>query len=195
MKVLNSKLQANVPFEKYLSLPGWSHSLIKSDGKEWKAPTQKMLLGTSVHEYLLEPDKYNRDNIDIVRPIAIAIKNKLGMVLLKHLQPEIMVTADFIHNGFGMAYKGRLDLCIPGRLVIDIKVSDVPLKIGIARFGYDDQQNGYIASVGAKIGLILRIAPSSCGPGKTPVIEIYNVPINTQWWEWQIVHRGRVLAA
>lgn len=193
MIVRNHQILFNVPFDEYLKLPGVSHSDIKNEGKSFSAATAHMQLGTHVHNYLLEPEKYNHDNISIVRPAAIAVKNKLG-VLWQYLQPEVTVLSDFIHNGFVMRQRSRIDLGIPDRLVVDIKVSKVPLGVSIPRFGYDHQLNGYRCSFGAKIALLLRIDPDTCGrPGIEPLIEIYNVPPSTQWWDWQIVQRGKPL--
>lgn len=145
-----------------------------------------MMLGTNVHQYLLEPHLYNHENINIVKPAAMKIKETVG-VLWQYLKPELTVTCLMVHNGFGMMYKGRMDLGIVGRVCIDIKVSKVPLAVSIPRFGYDDQQNGYRIGFDTKIALIIRINPD------TLEIETYNVPISNAWWEYQIVQRGKPL--
>jgi hypothetical protein len=121
MTVSGLKLLKDLSFEEYLALPGFSYSFLKNEGKPIQT-TDKMRLGTCVHSYLLTPADYKHENARIVRPVAAKLKQTLG-VLIKYLIPELGITANFCHEGFTMPYKGRLDLCIPGRLVVDIKIS------------------------------------------------------------------------
>lgn len=183
MKVENLTLLPTYPFDKYLKLPGWSHSKIKSEGRPFKTPTIKMEIGTKVHQYLLEPYLYNHDDEHIVKPVAKAIRNKLGM-LWKYLEPELAFTADFIHNDFRLPYQGRADLSIVGKIVVDIKITEQPISKGVEYFGYDNAISGYCKALGAKVGLIVA------GNPKTGQVSIYNVPIKTDWWEYQIVEKG-----
>lgn len=173
----------NIPFDDYLKIPGTSYSDIKNEGKEFKAPSQKMQLGTNVHNYLLTPQEYMQEDARIVKPIALALKNQLGD-LLPYLWPELVVTCNFVQSGFNMLYRGRIDLGIPDRLVIDIKVTEMPIRKGIEYFGYDRQQSGYAIGIGAKVALIVAINP------KTLRIEIVNIPIKSDWWENQIIQKG-----
>lgn len=193
IEVRNRQVYRGITFDEYQALPGWSHSAIRQDGRvDIKPPTGKMLLGSAVHQYLLEPEKYNHENINIVKPVAAKLKQVLGP-LLKYCEPELSVTADFVVNGLVMGYRGRIDLGILKRLVVDIKVSPVPLKISKERYDYDSQQSGYALAIEAGAAIILRIDPNSCQPGKVPIIETYNVPISADWWKWQTVQKGKPL--
>lgn len=179
-------MRKNISFDEYLALPGLSHSgIVGFAGTN----TPKMQLGTDVHNYLLTPKEYNHNNREYVLPIATELRNHLGP-LIKHLQCELAVTANFLAGGFNLAWKGRLDLCIPGKLVVDIKVSDVPLAVSRPRFGYDNQQSGYALGIDASIALIVRISPKSVLKDKKPIIETFNVPITHLWWENMIVQKG-----
>jgi len=142
-----------------------------------------MLLGSDVDNYLTNGENYNHDNADIIRPIAVAVKQRIG-VLYKYLVPQLSFTADFVHSGFKLAYKGRSDLAIKGRLVIDIKVSEMPLAKSIQHFGYDNQLNGYAAALEATAALIFSVNP------KTKIVTCYNVPLSHEWWEYQILQKG-----
>lgn len=183
MEVKNLKLFPTCPFDEYLEMPGWSYSGIRSQGKIFEAPTMKMNLGTKVHKFLLEPREYDYSEIDIVKPLAGALKAKVGP-LMKYAKPELVVTADFIHNGFCMKYKGRIDFPVIPRIIIDFKVSEMPIQKSVPYFGYDIQQSGYALACGCPLALIMSIHP------KTKYISIYNVPISAKWWEWQIIQKG-----
>lgn len=180
MQVISRKLLTTCPFEEYLKLPGWSHSAIKG----FKGtPTKKMQLGTHVHNYLLTPEEYSYEDIDIVRPLAIALKQRIGP-LIAYLVPELCVTATFVHNGFAMPYKGRGDLVIPRKIVIDLKITEMPLHKGIQYFGYDNQITGYNMGFDARVGLLMAINP------KTKLISQVAVPVNSYWWEQQVITKG-----
>lgn len=183
MQIQNRKILKSIPFDEYLKMPGTSYSDIKNAGKEFSNPTGKMQLGTDVHTYLLTPEEYTHENVRIVKPIAIALKNKLGD-LLPYLWPEMVVTCNFIYDGFCMPYRGRIDLGIPGRLVIDIKVTEMPIRKGIEYFGYDKQQSGYALGIDAKIALIVAIHPVKL------TIEIAIIEIQKQWWQDQVIQKG-----
>lgn len=183
MQVKQRMIMNNILFEDYLEMEGWSYSSIKNEGVPFNPPTAKMQLGTHVHNYLLTPEEYSFDDIAIVKPLATVIAQRIG-VLMRYLRPELAVQATFSHAGFDMKYKGRLDLCIPDRIVIDLKVSEQPLPVGIKYFGYDKQLSGYAMAIGAKAALIVGIHP------KTKKITTYNIPIDAAWWEYEILKRG-----
>lgn len=183
MEVKNLQLLKDVPFEDYLAMPGWSYSNIRNEGVVFDAPTKKMQLGTHVHNYLLTPEEYKYDDIEIVKPLATAVKHRLG-ALMAHLTPELAVICDFVCNGFNMRYKGRLDLSVPNLIVVDLKVSEQPLPVGIKYFGYDKQLSGYALAIGAKVAIIISIHP------KKKTISVYNIPINVGWWENQVLQKG-----
>lgn len=180
--VQNRRLFENLPFEEYLQLPGTSHSDIKSNGTKITV-TKKMLLGTRVHNYLLTPDAYDYDDIGIVRPVAMKLKEKLGP-LLQYAKPEVSGNAYFVYGQWRLLVRFRCDLLITPQLQVDIKVSDVPLAVSIPKFGYDDQQNGYQIGFGVKRSLIVRISP------KTKDIETYMVPFSEQFWKMSIMEKG-----
>lgn len=184
MEVTNRQILTTCPFDEYLRLPGWSYSGIRGEGVTRSAPSQKMQLGTAVGNYLATPELYNHDN-PLVKPAAMAIKNVLGESLLRHLKPELAVTADFTFAGLKMAYKGRLDFSIPNRLVVELKVSQLAnIRDAIRYFGYNLQVNGYQAAIGAKTAVLISIHP---GTLKTTVIQI---PYEEEWWHIEIKKRG-----
>lgn len=190
MIVQNRTILRTCPFDDYLKLPGRSHSDIRSEGQPFTA-TPKMLLGTDVHNYLLEPEKYNHENRDIVRPLALELLKALGTdKFFKMFEAELAVIANFIHEGFDMLYKGRGDLVIVKKIVIDFKVSDVPLKVSVPRFGYDNSLSGYALGFDCPIAIIVRVSPKSIAKGK-PETESYNVPIRHEWWNYQIIQKGK----
>ena len=178
----NRQILKTCPFEDYLKLPGWSHSGIKNEGRTI-VPTKKMRLGTLVHQYVNEPDIYNGESSDIVVPVGNLIKREVGP-LFHYLTPEFVVLADFIHNGFLLKYKGRIDLGIVDRIVIDIKVTEQPIEKGMEYFHYENPMSGYAAGIGAKAALIVAAHP------KQKKVELKNVPITQSWWEYQITQKG-----
>lgn len=184
MQVQNLKLLKTYPFEDYLKLPGYSYSGLRNEGKSFGPPTAKMQLGTHVHNYLMTPREYEFDDLHIVKPLAAALKAKLGP-LLKYMEPELAVTADFVHEGFSMPYKGRIDLPIVNRIVVDVKVSEMPIQKGIEFFGYDFQLTGYAVAIGAPVALILSVHPA-----KPNDVKVTNIPIRKEWWQYQIKRYG-----
>lgn len=179
MQVSNIQFYKN-NFDAYSKIVGLSFSAIKGGGFQ---PTAKMRLGTAVHNYLLEPSEYNHEHRDIVIPIANAIKAEIGG-LLPFLDTELSVTADFEYAGMIMPYKGRVDMVRTGKIVLDLKVSEVPLNKSIAHFGYDYQVNGYMAATLCEHGMIIRVCP------KTHKIEKKMIPKSSTWWEMQILRLG-----
>lgn len=173
MQVDNIKYYKGADFAMYKAMPGLSYSGIK--GGEIAA-TPKMMLGTAVHNYLLEPENFNHEQRDVVIPIVQALRSEIGDVL-KYAQTELSVTADFTHLGNTFAYKGRIDILL-NDLVIDLKVSSQPLDKSIAYFGYDKQVNGYMLATLSKTGMIIRICP------KTKKIEKKIIAKDTTFWEW-----------
>ena len=178
MQVSNIQYYRN-NFEAYHSMNGYSYSgITKAAGV---VPSEKMRLGTAVHNYLLEPEAYNHENRDIVLPLANAVRDEIG-ALLPFLDTEVSVSADFEYSGLIMPYKGRVDMLRAGKIVLDLKVSEVPLRNSIPYFGYDRQVNGYMAATMCEIGMIIRIEPKSAR------VEKKMIPKDHSWWEEQI-HR------
>jgi hypothetical protein len=184
MQVLNRKMMTTCPFEDYLRIPAWSYSGIKLNGVDKFEPTAKMMLGTHVHNYLLTPKEYKYDDIAIVKPIAIKLKETIGERLLQYCEPEMVVTADFVHDGFRLKYKGRIDLGIFGKLVIDCKITELDIRKDVEFFGYDKQQSGYALGIDAKMYLIVAVHP------KKLTTQIYTAPIRTDWWEHHTKQKG-----
>lgn len=183
MTIKNVKEYEEQDFGEYLKMTAWSYSSIKNAGKPDFVATEKMRLGTLVHNYILEPSKYTFEKHDIVKPIAIEIMKRLGP-LYPFLRKELGVTADFIHEGLCLNYKGRVDLCIPNRLIIDIKVTE---NLNVSYFGYDYQLSGYAIALKCPLALIVAIHP------KTKKVEIVNININKIFWEQEVLKKGKVI--
>ena len=174
------KVHPGISFEEYRALPGLSYSGIKNGDF---VPTKKMMLGTAVHNYILEPDKYNGANRDVVVPIARVILSQLGE-LAKHMQTELSVTCNMKYEGFAMAYKGRIDMIRPGKLIIDLKISEIPLNRSVPFFGYANQLTGYCLATNTPAALILRVCP------KTYKVEKTMIRKNVAWWEYKVLEYG-----
>lgn len=177
-----------MPFEDYLKIDALSYSGISAKWDSSKEPTEKMRIGTMVHNYLFEPSKYihNNPHHKVVSIMAREIKSVLGDALTG-FECEVGITANFCHEGFTMAYKGRIDMVRIGRIVLDLKVSEVELKNSIPFFGYNKQLSGYSLATDSRIQLIVRINP------KTLKIEIKQLPIVTDWWHTQVLKFGKVI--
>lgn len=182
MKAYNTQTTRTLPFSDYLSLPGFSHSFLKSGGATI-TPTAKMNFGTMVHNYLLEPDKFDYTNIKTVRPAAIALMKVLGSSY-RFLENELSVQADFVHEGFIMPYKGRIDSTIYSKLVIDYKVSDIPLEKSVDFFGYINPMSGYCLATGCNRAMIIRVCPKSFST------QVGEIPINYSFWEKKVKQYG-----
>jgi hypothetical protein len=180
MQVTNVNLYKDFSFDSYLALPGYSYSSFKKGNF---TPTEKMKLGTSVHQFMLEPSKYNHENRDVIYPIANVLIKDLGP-MLPFLDAELSVTCDFEHDGYVMPYRGRVDLVRMGSLVIDLKISEIPLNRSIDFFGYAEQLTGYCLAMGCDTGMIIRACP------KTFKTEKVTIRKNVQWWERKVIQHG-----
>ena len=182
MQVRNISYFKGIDFDSYQKKDGHSFSSLKS-GSFPLVPTEKMRIGTEVHNYLLEPENYKRERIDIIKPIARAAYDVIGSVL-PFLDTELSVTADFEHNGFIMPYRGRVDMVRAGKVVIDLKVSEVPLSKSIPYFGYDKQITGYCLATLSNIGIIIRVDP------KTRRTERIVIKQDINFWEQKVLELG-----
>jgi hypothetical protein len=180
MQIKNFKKHPGISFEEYRALPGLSYSGIK---KGDFVPTKKMMLGTAVHNYILEPDKYNGANREIVIPIARIILAQIGE-LVKHMETELSVTCNMEHEGLSMQYKGRIDMIRPGKLLIDLKISEIPLGRSIDHFGYGEQLTGYCLATNTPVGIIVRVCPKTLKTEKAMIRQ------NPAFWERQICKFG-----
>lgn len=184
MLIQNRKILKTFPFDEYLKLPGYSYSGICSEGRtKIESPTKKMQLGTKVGQYLLDPLAYDYSDIEIVRPLALHLNKFLGK-LMKYCEAELAVTCNMVLDGISMPYKGRADLGIVDRLVIDIKVTEMPLHKFIDFFRSDRQVSGYCYALNADLGFIVAINP------KTKLITTKQITIDDEWWHYQISRKG-----
>lgn len=185
MQVLNITYHRDLSFEDYLKLPGTSFSGIKGFEGE---PTEGMKLGTRVHNYLNEPAQYDWQQAELVLPIAKAVRAYLGDAY-HVLEKEVAFTADFVHNGMRLRYKGRADMLRIGRLVVDIKVLGGGLDAAIERFKYNDQVSGYCLGTCSPMGLIIAYNKIK------RKVEVKTVRPNAAWWEYQVVKHGEPVEA
>jgi hypothetical protein len=173
----------NINFSDYLALEGYSYSGLKE--RKVEVVTAKMRLGTEVDSYLFTPEDYipsGEFNPNMIRSIAKSVKDKLGSAW-SVLERQLSVTANLCHEGFTMKYKGRLDLGIIGKLVIDLKVSE---KLAIEYMGYNEQLTGYCLAINAPVALILQVHPKTFNTTWHPVRR------REDWWERQVLINGDV---
>jgi hypothetical protein len=187
MQVSNVKYYSDLDFNEYLSLKGYSFSSLKmlESGQNKFEPTEGMKLGTRVHNFLLEPHKYDGVERERVGEIAKYIKLHLG-TLLPHLEKELSISAMFTHNGYQMQYKGRLDLCIRGRLIIDLKILGGGLENAVNYFKYDRQVSGYSFANGSINAQIISYNKLK----KRDAIETQMITPNQEWWNYVIQKYG-----
>jgi hypothetical protein len=182
MRIFDTRIMEGVDFDEYLQLPGLSYSDIKNDGKRI-TPTDKMRFGTLVDTYVFEPAKYNYEQYDLVQPIAQQIVTDLGP-LIKHGRRQLAVTCTMVHKGFYLYYRGRPDL-VAGGLIIDLKVSELPILQSIQHFGYNRQVNGYAIPLQSRGGLIYSIHP------KTHKVQKQAITNEVTWWEQIVLKYGK----
>lgn len=178
--MINQIYRYGLDFEKYKALPGLSYSGIKNGDF---VPTKKMMLGTAVHNYILEPANYNGAFRELVVPVARVVMGQIGE-LINHMATEVSVTCDMLHDGLSMAYKGRIDMIRPGKLIIDLKVSETPLGRSIEHFGYGEQLSGYCLATDTPVGIIIRVCPKTLKTEKAMIRQ------NPGFWERQVSKFG-----
>jgi hypothetical protein len=192
MIVKDLKYYTNLDFNEYLQISGYSFSGIKmlESGKPILT-SEGMKLGTRVHNFLLEPDKYDGEDYFLVFKIAAELRKWIKDAF-QFLEPEVAFTARFEHNGMYLDYKGRADLIFKGKIIIDLKVLAGRIKPALERFGYDKQLSGYSLATGCSTALILAynktIAPNKINE---QYVEHFNVPISHEWWNYMIVKYGK----
>ena len=180
MTVSNIKYYRDLPFEDYLKLPGTSYSGIKGFSGD---PTKGMQLGTRVHNFLNEPDKYDWKDTEIVKPIAQALRMYLGEAY-HAMEKEVGFTADFIHNGMRLPYRGRADMIKVGKVLVDLKVLSGSLNSAIERFGYADQMAGYLYGTCTPLAIIIAYNKSS------KKVEVKTLRPAAAFWEYQTARLG-----
>lgn len=183
MTVQNIIYYRGLDFEDYLKMPGTSFSSIKDFQGP---PSTGMQLGTRVHNYLNEPEKFDWVDAETVIVIATELKRYLGDAYTV-LEKEVAFTADFIHNGMALKFRGRADMLRIGRIVVDLKILAGGLDASIARFGYDKQISGYCYGGDAPVGLILAFNKAK------KIVETKLIKPNDSFWNYQIVRLGQPL--
>lgn len=188
MQITDVKIIEGMLFEDYLKMPGLSYSGVKSGTSCNRIdPTEKMRFGSLVDTYLFEPHKYNGEKFELVRPIAIEAMKFLGPSM-RHAQRQLVVSCKMIHEGMYIVYKGRVDLKIGNShsVVLDFKVSEMPLLSAIRHFGYNNQVNGYAIPLQAKTSIILSISPK---PPHRP--QMMPIPNSLVFWRQVVKQYGK----
>jgi hypothetical protein len=168
-------------------MPGISYSSVKAATRGRVDPTDKMRFGSLVDTYLFEPAKYNGEQYELVRPVAQAAVQQLGQAL-RHARRQLVVSCTMICEGLYLKYKGRVDMtiCSQHPVVLDFKVSDMPLLAAIKHFGYNHQVNGYAIPLQAKTSIIFSISPKP--PYKPQMMPIPNSLI---YWRQVVKQYGK----
>jgi len=180
MRISNITYYRGLDFEDYLKLPGTSFSSLKGE-----IPVSAgMALGSRVHAYINEPDKYDWQQVDIVKPIAATLRAVVGDAF-KYLEKEVAFTCDMEHNGLVLTYRGRADMLKVGRIVIDLKVLAGSLESACSRFGYVDQISGYCLPTNCDRGLIIAYNKS------TKKVETKLIKPTPGFWEYTVARLGR----
>ena len=144
-----------------------------------------MSLGTKVHNYILEPHKYEYGEDH--KMVAEISQELLKIIDITLFEKELSVTADFEHQGFVLPFKGRIDLGLRNKIVIDFKILQGSLSNAVNYFGYDKQLSGYCYAIGADNAVIISYNKSK---KKT---EIKSITPNPLFWEQEILKRGKIL--
>lgn len=176
-----------IPFEQYQELEGFSFSdLKKLNGAPDFIPTEKMMLGTRVHNFLFEPKAYDWKDASVVKPLAIEVNKATGGAI-KYMQTEASVTAKFWYEGFCMLYRGRIDAMRPKQLIFDLKVTEMnDIEKLIEFMGYDNQLGGYAIATGTPNAMICALLKKK---GKC-ILRPIDVKKSETFWIEQILKYG-----
>lgn len=182
--IVTNRQPLPVDWNSYCQLDAHSFSSLKLIGKTFQ-PTAKMRLGSLVHQYILQPSEYNYEQIELVKPIATAMLAIPGIqTFLKSAICEQPWTANFNYEGFQITWRGIPDIRIPKLLIIDIKVTELPIEKAVNYFGYNDQQVGYMLGTDTPRAMIISVHP------KTHKVGMYNVKNDLTWWQQQCLIHG-----
>jgi hypothetical protein len=179
MKTTNHQQIENLPFADYLQINRISFSSLK-DFKPLTI-TPAMDLGTKVHNYLLEPETYDYSRHHEVVTIAKELKPIIGEAI-RLGKPELTALADFEHSGMRLKFKGRIDIYLD--MVIDLKISSMPLNATLAYFRYDRQVTGYMLATGATKGMIISYNKAS------KRVEMQMINPDYEFWKVQTLKYG-----
>lgn len=195
----------NTPFDKYLEIPGLSHSSLKNikDGiyKEF-VPSDKIKIGKIVDDIRMfgETDISN-PLYPIAKNIAECLRIEIGENILKSLISQVSYVADMKDElGLGIRIKGRPDWELGRLAVVDLKVTFtggikkkedlIPL---INFMGYDNQLWNY-GKLGDKKHHYLFIYSTYAKKTfffKRLVNEI-DKDIAENWWANKILEHGQI---
>lgn len=186
IRVYNLQYYTDLDFDEYLQISGYSFSGIKMlESGQAITPSEGMKLGTRVHNFLLEPHKYDGVDFPIVSKIGGEIRKFLGAAI-KFLEKEVAFTCTMEYGGMELNYKGRADLLYKGKLIIDLKVLAGRLKAASDRFGYDRQLSGYAIATSINNILLLSYNKSV----RVDNIEHQMFSPNPDWWKYVITKYG-----
>ncbi len=147
-------------FSAYLSLPGYSHSYLKSQ-KGGVTPsfnvTDKVMIGKIVDQILT-----NSGQVDFAHPqykkasiIAAFLKQHFAAIL-PQLKTQVAFTGRAEFSGLSMPIKGILDYLLPKFAVIDLKITAEKNVDKLIEFmGYKNQLWNYARLAGVKFAFIL----------------------------------------
>lgn len=188
--VRDVQLFDNMPPEQYFSIPAISNSFVNN----YQGPTTaKMRFGSLVDTYTFEPHLYRGEQYKLVKAVSEAVIKKLGPLVYTGRR-QLVVVCTMIYNNMAMRFKGRVDL-FAGSIVIDLKVSELPIDRSISHFRYDLQLSGYMIALQCQVSVLISVHPKTCKVSEkaltiTPgywesVIEKYGIPVvnmnNATW--------------
>lgn len=190
----------NLDFGDYLKLPQLSQSVIKSNklGSEFVL-TEKIRVGKIVDELLtssellpIDPNIYNDDLFEKGAKIASEIKKVLGDVFAI-CEKQVSYTAIAQLGRIKLPVKARLDLLLPNKMVIDLKVTTATDTTAlINHMGYHNQLWHYCkcAELNKAMLIICKVKPTF----EYSTIEIKHVVISdrNEFWESAIIENGSV---
>jgi hypothetical protein len=182
----------SLDFNEYRSFSQYSFSFLKSEAfglSKNVEVTDKIILGSLVDGII------SNERVDMTHrlyPAAKAIAAYLRANfsgILPYMHSQISYSGIFHYHGFCLPAKGRLDMEIPKRIVVDLKITDsknIPELIKFMK--YDDQLFGY-----AKLGQHTEayiLAYSK--PLKKA--HIYSIPVSdhNEFWAEKILKFGSV---
>lgn len=196
IQYINIQRYDNLDFDKYLELPGYSHSFLKSEingyTPEFKE-TDKVVLGKMVDAILCETGEVNMMHwlYPIAKSIAFELKEKFS-VFIKRFEKQVSYTADMMFGGFHMASKVRLDFLLPGFASIDLKVThERDVKAVIEFMGYKNQlwHQCRMAEVPKQYIMIYSVPLK-----KSFLINLGPLQASNSFWENKILKFGRIAA-
>jgi hypothetical protein len=191
--IKNRRRYVGMSFEDYLALPGYSFSFLNRErfgATPEITETAAMRRGTMVDAILTQPDQADPSNEGYAeaRSIAHEIKRNYSY-LLSSMVPQVSYTADFTittdHGTYTLPVRGRLDFEIPGKLVLDLKVTGQKnVDATIRHMGYADQLTGYCLMSGSSVAYIAAY----CVPLRQ--VELRSIALDYKFWERKILKFG-----